>query len=198
MQATDWSAHWKTTGPNLFYFQIYRRLLRGIELGRPRILELGAGTGMNTVLLLKRYGGSAILADSNSSAKKAFEARKDDLRADYKQADVWKFRPEGLFDIVHSEGLVEHFHRRKRQAIFDLHAKWAKKGGYIIILAPVRCTAYDLLRSYLTMRDRWYYTDEKPFMIEELKKRATAAGLEVLGTAKPFWSHEAGIICRKR
>jgi len=197
MQPTDWSAHWKTMGPNLLYFRIYRRLLRGIKLGRPTILELGAGTGMNTVLLLESYGGSATLVDNNHGAKKLFGARKGNLKADYREADVWKFRPKKMFDMVHSEGLVEHFHGRKRQEIFDLHAKWLKKDGIAIILAPVRCTAYSLLRRYLAMRGRWYYTDERPFTVRQLAEKATKAGLEVLRTEKPFWAHEGGIICRK-
>ena len=48
---------------------VYQKLMRGVKFNtNPRILELGSGTGLATLQLLKQHGGVGCLVDKSQNA----------------------------------------------------------------------------------------------------------------------------------
>ena len=94
-----------------------------------------------------------------------------------------RFRNE--FDLVHSEGLVEHFTGKKRQEIMDIHTRAAKKAGRVLIIVPHRkCPAYRVGKFLAEKAWTWIYENEHPYTRGELVTRMGRAGLrpgKVLG-----------------
>lgn len=69
----------------------------------------------------------------------------------YKE-DLFRSDLEKKFDIVGSFGLVEHFRGGDLEKVFDIHDKYLKKGGYLIIEMP-NFTGFHYL---------WHYIFDKP------------------------------------
>ena len=98
------------------------------------------------------------------------------------------FRHRGKYDLVFSDGLVEHFYPGKeRVRVIKLHKKLVKKNGYCMIFVPTNTW---LVRNFMSMKDEY----EHKFTLEELKREARSAGLKVLGGTSDL--HMVGILCR--
>lgn len=112
-------------------------LLKDLEPEKPRILELGAATGVLTRWMLTQYGGSGVLVDNSNASYEAYNAMRDDLKKDitYIKADLFKLELEKHFDLVCSFGLVEHF--KEKKAVIDVHKKFVSPTGIIVIIVPL-------------------------------------------------------------
>lgn len=113
------------------------RLMEGFDFKKPEILELGAATGFLTKWLLGQCGGSGVLVDKSEASYKAFVAKGGYLTKSitYLIEDVFTLNLEKKFDIVCSFGLIEHFPDKTR--IIDVHKKFIKDSGIMIILIPL-------------------------------------------------------------
>ncbi|RIB35561.1 MAG: hypothetical protein BXU00_00430 [Candidatus Nanoclepta minutus] len=77
MLQTNWSRHWKKynridyRGWIKFVNRAYRDFSRYIKVKNPKIIELGAGTGLNSLLLAKILNAKkVVLVDNNDEALK--------------------------------------------------------------------------------------------------------------------------------
>ncbi|WP_167345593.1 SAM-dependent methyltransferase [Paenibacillus riograndensis] len=117
---------------------VLRKLLKGIQVQpQPRILELGAGTGFLTRLLLTMYGGSGVLVDNCRTSFDAYSRikEKNEDRITYRLEDIFALKVPEPFDIVCSFGLIEHF--QEKQEILSIHKEHCRPDGHMILIVPM-------------------------------------------------------------
>jgi len=209
MLKTNWSKHWKKynridyRGWIKFVCRAYRNLSRYIDIKNPKIIELGAGTGLNSILLAKILNAKkVVLVDNNEEALKIiktnFKKEKLDNIAEFVKADIFKLKLKEKFDIVHSEGLIEHFQGEERVKIFEKHVELCKKRGYIIIFVPYMSLKYRVIRSTLEFLNQWIYYDEVPYTKEELYRMLKSFNLKVVKMYNlPLTVYEVGFLAKK-
>jgi len=114
-------------------------LLNNLDMENSRILELGAATGFLTRFLIAKYNCSGVLIDKNEESYHAYlkSCRDTDLgdSIEYYVEDVFKFKSKEKYDVVCSFGLIEHFY--DKEDIMNVHKKFVKPGGIIMILVPL-------------------------------------------------------------
>jgi 2-polyprenyl-3-methyl-5-hydroxy-6-metoxy-1,4-benzoquinol methylase len=166
------------------------------ELRGKKLIELGCGTGLISAKLAE-FGADVTVVDQSREAlrlaKKNFKVlgcKGKFLRTDVFDLDGKKSRE---YDIVFSEGLVEHFYKEKRQKIFDLHSNLAKDGGTVFIAIPNKHSfARNLFRQVVRCSVRkkiWIDIPQLDLTAQELCARMEKAGLKVLeirGILFPF------------
>ncbi len=194
--ASNWDKLWSTYGGTSFstdfqhnmIFKTYRKLLDGIGISEPDALEIGCGSGELAARILKTYGGTATLMDSSKPALALAERifKQHGLKARFVHADMFKFKPAKKYDIVHSEGLIEHFVGADRKAAIDAHKRCAKKGGYVLVCVPRPVWYYNVWRKGLEKKGNWPYGFESPFGCEELRAALENSGLTVLKSFNKF------------
>jgi SAM-dependent methyltransferase len=161
-------------------------LLGGFD--RLRVVELGAGRGLNALLYAQR-GASVSLVDESElalgQAKELFSAW--GVEFDPVQGDVLALpeRLRGGFDVAMSFGLCEHFLGDRRRAVVGAHLDLVRSGGLVFLGVPNRLApAYRLWMATLKRRGTWPLGTEEPFSVRELADLARAAGGRPL---RPFF-----------
>ncbi|NIM47041.1 MAG: methyltransferase domain-containing protein [Candidatus Aenigmarchaeota archaeon] len=167
-------------------FKMYQKLLDSLNLKNPNVIELGCGSGMLTLKILKKYGGSATVLDNSKEALKLAEEKfkKHNFKAKILCRDLLRFKPKKKFDIVHSEGLIEHFSNEKQKKIIETHKKCVKKNGYILITVPRPAWYYRITKWFLEKINKWPFGFEKAMSKNELKKVLEKYGLKVVKFAE--------------
>ncbi len=207
MMSEDWTMHWKSGCSDIVWKiwarmmnRNYRKLLKHIKPDNQKILELGAGSGVNSITISDFMNSNDItLVDFN---EKAIQVSKK-LLADsgknikYLNKDIFNVNLNDKFDIVHSEGLIEHFYGSERLAIFKKHIDFCKKGGFIIIFVPYKSIKYDFFRWLVTKLGKWIW-DEEPLSKEELHVMSKQLNQDILCEYSPLLSYQTGILIRKK
>jgi ubiquinone/menaquinone biosynthesis C-methylase UbiE len=158
LPAGPWDFRWR--------WKRYEKFLKKINIKNPRIIELGCGTGIMTFRMLERLGGEAVLLDSSESAlktakefSKEFDIDKDQVK--YVAKDIFEYDDAEKFDIVHSQGLIEHFQDQSK--IIGEHFRLTKRNGYVLILAPRPSIFYKAARkTYELYKGKWMFGYENP------------------------------------
>jgi len=166
-------------------YNMLKRLVGSMPNNGLKILEVGCGSGVNTLALLKDSQGNptgfASLVDFSSIALTFARknAEKNGNHANYVLADAFKLPfADETFDIVHNAGVNEHFRGEKRQLIFNEMARVCKRGGQVIVIVPNAWNLpYRLWKKVFEMQGRWEYGLELPFSAFELERRLKDAGL---------------------
>ena len=146
----DWTKHWEKNYGNFFWrawvlaiTRAYKKLLKNINLNDAKILELGSGSGKNSSTIAKILKTKRItLVDFNEKAleisKELIGNSNSDLDVKYLKRNILDLNLNEKFDIVHSEGLVEHFYGKSRVEVFKKHVDFCKRDGVIIIFVPYK------------------------------------------------------------
>lgn len=207
--ATNWDDHFATIGrrrnlvESIRIRQVraaYLRLLDGVRVpDDPRVLELGAGTGHASLELVAHLGGRATLVERNRVAlalsRQIWQRRGLAGRVEHHEGDLLEFAGTG-FDLVHSGGVVEHFHGPDQDRVVDAHARAVAAGGLLAILVPVDTWRYRSFRATLRALGKWIYTDEVPWTLEQAPRLFGPRGFDLLATTDV--GHERGYLFRKR
>jgi SAM-dependent methyltransferase len=175
--------------------RLMRSLLSGIPLKSPRILELGAATGLLTRWLISRYGGSGVLVDSSEASFQAYARMKDNVKQHitYLETSLFELRLEETFDLVCSFGLIEHFVDKK--PVLDVHKKFLAANGRIVILVPLDSP---LTRAFLDVHPELNLGYRELLTEKELKTLLRDNDLEVGAAAvsRGYCYDFVGAVCR--
>jgi 2-polyprenyl-3-methyl-5-hydroxy-6-metoxy-1,4-benzoquinol methylase len=173
------------------------KLMEGFDFKKPEILELGAATGFLTKWLLEQMGGgSGVLVDKSEASHKAFLSKGGYLTSSitYLSEDVFTLNLEKKFDIVCSFGLIEHF--RDKAAIIDVHKKFVKDSGIIIILVPLNTP---LSRAFFEVHPEMNLGYRELLTTKELYNCLSQYQLEVVRTQEShgYTYDYLGALCKK-
>lgn len=162
-------------------WEFYRVFIGDYDFSGKEVIELGCGTGINTILMGK-LGAKITFVDISRKALDIVRrnAERFGVEADYIHTDIFEFKTEKKYDLVHSEGVVEHFLPPKRQRILDIHADILKPGGRAVIIVPNKsCPGYRVGKRLANFFGNWVYGDEFPYSEFELKERMEKAGFRI-------------------
>jgi cyclopropane fatty-acyl-phospholipid synthase-like methyltransferase len=185
---TYWSGIWDNMKDidfqgDTFMWKYYEMLVGDYDFKGKRVLEIGCGTGINSIIMAK-LGADVTFVDFSKSALELVEKtlKKFKLKGKLVLKDGLKLDYKDRFDIVHSEGVVEHFIGAERQKILDIHTRAAKRGGKVIIIVPnAKCPPYRLGKGLAELTGTWIHGAEYPYTGNELTERMGMAGLKTNG-----------------
>ncbi len=146
-----------------------------------KILEVGAGTGRDGISMA-RHGASVVSLDYSPASLGIIGgqiAADDDVALCCGDAFALPF-PDGTFDLVFHQGLLEHF-RNPRDMLIE-HRRVLKRGGYILVDVPQRWHYYTLLKHLLISSGRWFAGWETEFSARELERLLEDCGFKIVGT----------------
>lgn len=118
------------------YNYYWEKLIQVCTKEPKSIIEIGAYPGRYLACLAAKYNLKPTALDYNSDVSKIEACFKLFNVEDYKliQADFLKFEPEQKYDLVISNGFVEHF--EDFENVMDRHCKYLAPGGAMLIMIP--------------------------------------------------------------
>lgn len=131
--------------------RLFRKVL---PQGNKKILELGCGKAKQLIYFAKEFGYEVFGVDysENSVAVAKANLETANVKGTILCEDIFKTSLEDeSFDIVYSQGLVEHFD--SLEGIINVHLRLLKKGGTLVITVPnIRNNVYLFLSRITKMR----------------------------------------------
>jgi SAM-dependent methyltransferase len=178
-----WDAYWKTHGDPHATYDNDDRILRPIlDLGDvrgKRILEVGAGSGRDSIELARRGASVTVLDYVPSSLDVvALNAQEAGVTLHLVCGDGTNMPfPDGTFDVVFHQGLMEHF--RDPLPLVRDNRRVLKTGGHVVIDVPQRWHIYTVGKKVLIAMDRWFAGWETEYSIRELSRLVEREGFTV-------------------
>jgi len=181
-----WESYWKghqdldrtySTGGRL-----HREILADGPVAGKRVLEVGAGSGRDSIALA-RDGAIALVLDYSpaSLALVQQQARAQGLAVHCVLADAlaMPFR-DGAIDVVFHQGLLEHF--RDPMPLLRENARITAPGGRTIVDVPQTFHLYTVMKKTLIFFNAWFAGWETQFTPAGLERRMRDAGFTVRRT----------------
>jgi SAM-dependent methyltransferase len=168
-----WDRYWRERREISEVYDNQDRLLREVRdlsLAGRRVLEVGAGSGRDS-LEIARWGASVVLLDYVMSAFDVIRPRASSAGVQVR---------EGTFALVFHQGLLEHF--RDPRPLLDRNRYLTAPGGYCLIDVPQRYHPYTLAKHIMIALNRWFAGWETEFSPGDLRRRMTEAGFDVVHT----------------
>jgi len=151
---------------------------RGLE--GARVLEVGAGSGRDS-LRLAELGAKVTVLDYSPAALEMIAALDAKGLLTLARGDALDLPfPDGGFDIVFHQGLLEHF--RDPHRLLAENARVLAPGGLLLVDVPQRWHIYTLIKRILIALDRWFAGWECSFSARELEVMTLRHGLSPVGT----------------
>lgn len=163
-----WSKERKKKVIHKFQFQKMKKVLGNLK--NKRVLEVGAGSGVDSLYLTKKYKTHAFCLDFSEKALEKINSnfKKYNLKCKIIRANLRKIPyPDNYFDVVFSNGVLEHF-RNPLKMILE-QKRVLKKGGLLVIGVPYKYTLYTLKKLILISLNKWYTGWETQFTKRELQ-----------------------------
>jgi 2-polyprenyl-3-methyl-5-hydroxy-6-metoxy-1,4-benzoquinol methylase len=181
-----WSSIWRGMkglefGNETYMWKFYELLLGDYDFKGKRVLEMGCGTGINTMFMAKR-GARVTFLDFSRESLDIVRRNMCRLGIDGELVlgDMFEYNFDGEFDVVHSEGVIEHFTGPARQQAVDKHAEAARRGGHVLVVVPHMGSGAYRLGKYIAEKSRtWVHGKEYPYTRHELEERMGRSGLAV-------------------
>lgn len=176
------------------YFSAIDILLQPLSFACEDVLELGSGTGQNSLYLTKKYAiRSVTLVDFSQRVLEKVNEKDFPCELKKVKQDLFLFKPEKEYGLVHSTGLVEHFGGSERFSVIKKHADCAKKGGYIMIWVPV----HSLMFSFIGRFNKILGIKEIPLTEKELKTLCAQNSLRVIREHHAVLGALYGVLAQK-
>jgi SAM-dependent methyltransferase len=181
-----WESYWRGHSRIEETYSTGDRLARevladGPVAGQP-VLEVGAGSGRDTLALV-RAGATAVVLDYSPASLEIVrrQAREQGLGVHLVRADAlaMPFR-DGAFQVVFHQGLLEHF--RDPMPLLRENGRVTRPGGRVVVDVPQTVHPYTLMKQALIAVNAWFAGWETQFTPGQLETRLAAAGLRVRRT----------------
>lgn len=181
--AAHWDRYWREREDIEEVYSNEQRIVdqvRDIPLAGRRVLEVGAGSGRDS-LELARAGARVFVLDYVASALAVIrpQAREAGLEITCVCGDATRmpFR-DGAFQLVFHQGLMEHF--RDPGPLLAENFRATAAGGYCLIDVPQRYHPYTLAKHVLIALNRWFAGWETEYSPGQLSRTVAGAGYEVV------------------
>lgn len=202
---TNWDRYHKRTKISQILSGViwgaYLDLLSEVSFKEPiKIIELGCGTGYNTLQITKLFPVDKVtLVDFNPNVLNAAERRLSHLKCEkeFLLQDLFNLDLSERYDIVHSQGLLEHYTPEEKRKLIGLHKDLLTVGGVTVILVPTPSLAYRLWRGTFEKLHMWIYTDETAIPRAEFLAELEYCDLKILKMNR-YHLMELGAICRRK
>jgi len=158
---------------------VERILAEGPVQGR-RLLEVGAGSGRDSVTLAEN-GGTAVMLDYSmaSLAVAGAVARRAGVRPLLVRADALRMPfQDGTFDVVFHQGLLEHF--RDPRPLLRENVRVLRPDALLLVDVPQRFHLYTVLKHILIAMGKWFAGWETEFSIGELERLMRRSGVRIV------------------
>lgn len=119
------------------YDKYWEVLIKSNNANPPKtIIEIGGYPGRYLAYLADKYHLTPTSLDFNSDKIKIEESMQAFNVKNFNiiQADIFNYEPENKYDIVISNGFIEHFDNYNE--VLDKHMLYLKKGGTMLIMIP--------------------------------------------------------------
>ncbi len=149
-------------------------------LSGKKILEVGAGTGRDSLILCDEGAEVTVLDYADNSLllmKQLFSSRVQ--KVELIKGDAFHLPiKNNYFDLVFHQGLLEHF--KDPQPILNENFRVLKPGGLVLVDVPQKYHVYTLIKHILIALNKWFAGWETEFTIYELEQRVKTAGFEII------------------
>jgi SAM-dependent methyltransferase len=151
-------------------------LLSRLDVRGKRVLEVGAGTGRDSLALAENGAEVWTLDYSDESLRLMQQGAGERIHIVCGDARAIPFR-DGTFDVVFHQGLLEHF--RAPLEILAENRRVLRSGGHLLVDVPQRYHYYTAMKHALMAVDRWFAGWETEFSAGELRALMQEAGFDV-------------------
>jgi ubiquinone/menaquinone biosynthesis C-methylase UbiE len=179
-----WDDFWAGKDPHSIYPPVTRivdEVQTRIPIKQAKVLEVGAGTGRDSITMCERGADVCILDYSRESlrlAKASMHGHTPSLLlADAVQSPI----TSGYYDIVFHQGLLEHFKSPYR--LLRENHRVLKKGGFLVVDVPQTFHIYTLMKHALMAVHMWFAGWERQFTLQSLARLLKKCGFE------PMWCY---------
>ncbi len=193
-----------------------RALFAGLDVKKPRILFLGAADGYEAMQIAAMYpGGEIVLVDYDAfCATERFGKfpldypflgvdpttghqrawYRDEMPISFEVSDIRDLKYGQEFDVVVSIGLLEHFPDEHKAECIDMHRRFLKPGGYVVMTTPRNQFRS---RAFYTLMSDWMNHGYRELMdVRQMGRYCYTNGLDIL-RAGVIKAHN-GLIMRVR
>ncbi len=159
--------------------RIRRNLARNMDLKGKRILEVGAGTGRDSFYMSKD-GAQLVLLDYSMNSLKIIRQELPDVdRISAVGGDAFALPfPDGSFDAVFHQGLLEHFREDAAKRLLEENVRVLKPGGLLVVDVPQRWHIYTVIKHALITLNAWFAGWEREFSARELRNLLKPLGMQ--------------------
>lgn len=171
-----------------------KRFYEGLKkyiLSSRNVLEIGCGSGIDTNIMAVenpdiKFFCMDVSGNSLSLTRKVSTKLKNKIYVTRGNVNQLFYKKES-FDLIFSQGLVEHFSDPDRMINEQLYV--LKNGGILVINVPQRYTGYTLMKHWKMKKGSWKWIGETEYSYSRLKRlgrRYRLHEVEVFGYQ--YWS----------
>jgi ubiquinone/menaquinone biosynthesis C-methylase UbiE len=182
---SNWERFWKSKNQVEEVYSNSDRVLRNviglIDLQGKKVLEIGAGTGRDSLNMVN-YGAEIYLLDYAEHSLRIIKAVVNGkLNVHILGGDAFSLPfPDGTFDIVFHQGLLEHFRKPDAERMLKENTRVVKKGGLLLVDVPQRWHIYTVIKHFLIALNAWFAGWERSFSVGELRREMKKQGLTIV------------------
>lgn len=179
-----WDRYWDKKQDTSSTYSNEGRIIESLapltELVGSRILEVGAGTGRDSVDLAREGAEVHVLDYSRPSLsiiRRMARSRQVTLHCVEADGLIAPFRGE-TFDIVFHQGLLEHF--RDPRPLLRENLRILKPGGLLLVDVPQKWHVYTIFKKILMTGGFWFAGWETQYSPGGLKRLLETEGLQIV------------------